>query len=93
MISEYALAYNFDNFIILKIHEYFFSVFYNYYQGWGAGVGAGAGCFWHLGAGAASRKKPGAGAAWKKKLAGSSVLLENKIKKHKEIVLLLLFIR
>ena len=44
-------------------------------------------------------KKPGAGAAWKKsqepealnKLADSSALLEDK--KHKEIVLLLLFFR
>ena len=54
-----------------------------FYQGWGAGVGAG--CFWLLGAGAAWRKKSGAGAA--KELADSSALLEDK--KNKEIVLLL----
>ena len=69
-------------------------VLYNINQGWGAGVGAGAGCFWLLGAEAAWRKKnqepkplgkkSGGGAA--KKLAGSSAQLEDK--KHKEIVLL-----
>ena len=54
-------------------------------QGWGAG----AGCFRLLGAGAgALEKKPGAGAA--NKLAGSLALFEDK--KHKEIVLKLLFI-
>ena len=50
-----------------------------------------AGCFWLLadvaGAGAARKKIPGAGAA--NKLAGFKALLEDK--KHKEIVLLLLF--
>ena len=48
----------------------------------------GAGCFWLLGAGS-TQKKTGAGAA--KKIAGFSALLEDK--KHKEIVLMLIFLR
>ena len=53
--------------------------------------GAGAGAAKKLGAGAraAWEKKSGAGAGAAKKLAGSLALLEDK--KHKEIVLLLLF--
>ena len=62
-----------------------------FYQGWGAG----AGCFGSLEPELEQEPEPigkknsGAGAA--KKLAGSSALLGDK--KHKEIVLFLLFFR
>ena len=68
-------------------------------QGWGAGAGRSR-LFWLLEAGAARKKTvAGAVAAWKKKsgagaankLAGSPALREDK--KHKEIVLTLLFFR